>query len=259
MKSGSIPARAGEPHRLAAAGRLPRVYPRACGGTASPRRRQDSPSGLSPRVRGNLRVRRVVGQRRGSIPARAGEPRSRHTPPARDRVYPRACGGTTRRCTSASTRAGLSPRVRGNPQGAQGRERVRGSIPARAGEPDQGGTHDGIDTVYPRACGGTVVGIKPRPSFSGLSPRVRGNPADPVAAHGGAGSIPARAGEPTLHAVEPHKKGVYPRACGGTAPSEYVVRRIRGLSPRVRGNPLVPLAYVVDRGSIPARAGEPIL
>ena len=54
---GSIPACAGEP-RGAAAHQYPgRVYPRVCGGTGQTLLSVVPPSGLSPRVRGNLRPR----------------------------------------------------------------------------------------------------------------------------------------------------------------------------------------------------------
>ena len=53
------------------------------------------------------------------------------------------------------------------------------------------------------------------------------------------------------------QKWVYPRVCGGTA----LVRRTRpperGLSPRVRGNPLAGLLAAAVLRSIPACAGEP--
>ena len=71
---GSIPAHAGEP---AAPWHPPTpswVYPRACGGTAPPRRRMTSPPGLSPRMRGNPDRQRCRCAGQGSIPAHAGEP-----------------------------------------------------------------------------------------------------------------------------------------------------------------------------------------
>ena len=67
---GSIPACAGEP----AVG-LWAVYPRVCGGTIGLTPVQTSPSGLSPRVRGNLLVVCYRQDLRRSIPACAGEPR----------------------------------------------------------------------------------------------------------------------------------------------------------------------------------------
>ena len=71
----------------------------------------------------------------GSIPARAGEPHITQMEEESDKVYPRACGGTQRQQYRRANSAGLSPRVRGNPETPRpngGRSR---SIPARAGEP----------------------------------------------------------------------------------------------------------------------------
>ena len=51
-----------------------RVYPRVCGGTRPTRSLMSSSLGLSPRVRGNLRIARRRGWSVGSIPACAGEP-----------------------------------------------------------------------------------------------------------------------------------------------------------------------------------------
>ena len=45
--------------------------------------------------------------------------------------------------------------------------------------------------------------------------------------------------------------------CGGTSTGSIPFQAERGLSPRVRGNPLVPPVPVVPCGSIPACAGEP--
>ena len=70
-------------------------------------------------------------------------------------------------------------------------------------------------------------------------------------------SIPAHAGEPRQPMQKLHGPAVYPRACGGTKqlPGERPPRP--GLSPRMRGNPLPPLAFTTDARSIPAHAGEP--
>ena len=94
-RAGSIPARAGEPWGRYAGFAQCRVYPRACGGTCSAARGGVALGGLSPRVRGNRR--QVFGWtlRRGSIPARAGEPCYPPTRKAMRAVYPRACGGTS--------------------------------------------------------------------------------------------------------------------------------------------------------------------
>ena len=100
--------------------------------------------------------------------------------------------------------------------------------------------------VYPRVCGGTDVG-----------------PARPSSRHY-LRSIPACAGEPrSIKRAEDRVRSVYPRVCGGTAStcayglsiSEPVYPRVcggtlrtsltrfelnqTGLSPRVRGNPIL--------------------
>ena len=275
----SIPARAGEPWTSSGPAGWSPVYPRACGGTRRVGARGRGGDGLSPRVRGNPNrgVASVVlgrsiparagepampsrprRRRTGSIPARAGEPRICDCNPRTRWVYPRACGGTKSRPARTPSREGLSPRVRGNPQGIRARynrngsiparagepavvseaqEMLNGSIPARAGEPVPGRPKCQPDGVYPRACGGTNPS---RSSFSmrgGLSPRVRGNPPLITAAW-------------TWHRV-------YPRACGGTWSCPSAREPSAGLSPRVRGNlDLAPVSNGNVR-SIPARAGEP--
>ena len=95
-----------------------RVYPRGCGGTAQLRRIAPNSDGLSPRVRGNRYDDAGGLSVAGSIPAGAGEPLQRNRPRRPRGVYPRGCGGTDQACPYPKPRVGLSPRVRGNPQGS---------------------------------------------------------------------------------------------------------------------------------------------
>ena len=196
-------------------------------------------------------------KRIGSIPARAGEPSSARCPCSPLRVYPRACGGTADGGLYRGRVAGLSPRVRGNPPLLASRPDLKGSIPARAGEPActiVGRCHL---QVYPRACGGTADD-RPAPSrVGGLSPRVRGNHRNRVRDASGDGSIPTRAGEPSPPVATISSERVYPRACGGTSPIRPYLPQHEGLSPRVRGNRVARAADEARAGSIPARAGEP--
>ncbi len=172
---GSIPACAGEPlpaYRLALANG---VYPRVCGGTKKPVGHALAPSGLLPRVRGNLSRISDLFMGVGSIPACAGEPLDHLVCAALQRVYPRVCGGTTSASSWLYLGTGLSPRVRGNLRAALKRLLEFGSIPACAGEPSQRALASRRCWVYPRVCGGTHL---PHPLASlalGLSPRVRGN------------------------------------------------------------------------------------
>ena len=75
------------------------------------------------------------------------------------------------------------------------------------------------------------------PPDSGLSPRVRGNPA--------------------LTRVRRPFFKVYPRAYGGTMSTDASLPRSKGLSPRVRGNHMRASACTGAQRSIPARTGEP--
>ena len=113
---------------------------------------------LSPRVRGNHHERCCGNGPRGSIPACAGEPSRLPSDPACTRVYPRVCGGTIVRLRLRPSGWGLSPRVRGNPTRLIRVGHVRGSIPACAGEPV--GIRGAAQqcAVYPRVCGGTILG-----------------------------------------------------------------------------------------------------
>ena len=70
-------------------------------------------------------------------------------------------------------------------------------------------------------------------------------------------SIPACAGEPPGLPALDAGPAVYPRVCGGTSVRTMPACALRGLSPRVRGNPASPTDRLADARSIPACAGEP--
>ena len=153
------------------------------------------------------------------------------------RVYPRVGGETGRSQIAQQDIQGLSPRVRGNLIVTSPAQRLDGSIPARAGEPDSLSASTRSHKVYPRACGGTMLIIGVSVGSMGLSPRGRGNPgANPRRSHAG-GSIPARAGKPRSTVRPDSGRRVYPRACGETLRKHKPKSNAWGLSPRVRGNP----------------------
>ena len=195
-------------------------------------------------MRGNRLRKALRGQRLRSIPARAGEPNRLENNPAFGRVYPRACGGTSRSAGISAAASGLSPRVRGNQSLHQSQGYPPGSIPARAGEPSGCAFLSRRRRVYPRACGGTKVSIQRCPTGAGLSPRVRGN-------------LLGCAPQPLWKSAGHWVQGVYPRACGGTSLVCARHRSRTGLSPRVRGNRRPRSRSGHSRRSIPARAGEP--
>ena len=189
-------------------------------------------------MRGNRNHRRRRRRQPGSIPACAGEPAVNSQ--------------------LASAALGLSPRVRGNRRPCGRRLPDAGSIPACAGEPSSTPPSPATPAVYPRVCGGTgALDVRPV-LLRGLSPRVRGNPANLAEMRRCRRSIPACAGEPH-HCRAPRQcPWVYPRVCGGTEGGCAWRRGWRGLSPRVRGNLNHPAAVVPQPRSIPACAGEPM-
>ena len=178
--------------------------------------------GLSPRMRGNQCICQKVDVLYGSIPARAGEPCWYCRPIGLTTVYPRACGGTWHHTEDQVTDYGLSPRVRGNRRQPETHHKVGGSIPARAGEPLSTRPVRRLREVYPRACGGTGWSHRLPPLIEGLSPRVRGNPDNPLNPLDVFRSIPARAGEPRAGDRAATEWKVYPRACGGTRLSKGI-------------------------------------
>ena len=72
-----------------------------------------------------------------------------------------------------------------------------------------------------------------------------------------AGSIPARAGQPTPHLPKPDAAGVHPRSRGAAPASAPDGNLATGPSPLARGSLPIEHAHQVAKGSIPARAGQP--
>ena len=218
---------------------LSRVYPRVCGGTP-------------------YHPGRVLRQGR-SIPAYAGEPITLVAASNLYRVYPRVCGGTRDAHGSGPFLAGLSPRMRGNHYRAHPRQPHLRSIPAYAGEPQNGRNRYRIHWVYPRVCGGTRCATTTPDGGGGLSPRMRGNRQRIFQAGHRAGSIPAYAGEPRGGRSCLRAYAVYPRVCGGTTAWSNGRVAANGLSPRMRGNPPQSASPSSSSRSIPAYAGEPTM
>ena len=176
---------------------------------------------------------------------------------AKERVYPRACGGTSQQRTVGNPGTGLSPRLRGNrPQILAVGIHPR-FIPAPAGEPPSDSPSGCESEVYPRACGGTAALPSRRMFPIGLSPRLRGNLYVPLGTVRQVRFIPAPAGEPTSWRACWVLSRVYPRACGGTPNVGGQTRPYSGLSPRLRGNGCYELQAKRVNGFIPAPAGEP--
>ena len=188
-RSGSIPAHAGEPPAPAVVvktGLSPRMRGNHMVSGLSPRMR-----GNTSRMRGNLRDRPVVRDLRVGLSPRmrGNRGRSTFTP---IRVYPRACGGSRRKC--ACVDLGSIPAHAGEPQPSAGSRRWTGVYPRACGGTPAGEVRGPRHGVYPRACGGTR--LEHRSLDARVYPRACG------------GTLP--------HYLHSRTDGVYPRACGGT-------------------------------------------
>ena len=213
--------------------------------------------GLSPRGRGNHRAAMEGPDRGRSIPAWAGEPRSRLSLCLGLWVYPRVGGGTLLTRRTPRTIQGLSPRGRGNRAYNGDGLGDFGSIPAWAGEPHYPQPAPGTGRVYPRVGGGTINQARLESRSRGLSPRGRGNLNVPLSDKGNGRSIPAWAGEPCVVDRSAWHLWVYPRVGGGTPGVDMLQELLDGLSPRGRGNQIQAQVPSSRERSIPAWAGEP--
>ena len=254
---GSIPARAGKPDVRRRDVGVGGVYPRTRGETPRSRDVHESPVGLSPHARGNHIYRLQKLAPGGSIPARAGKPVAMSRTACRSRVYPRTRGETRAAQVGTRTSTGLSPHARGNPMAELRTLPHSGSIPARAGKPAAHRRSGGLSRVYPRTRGETEHGVGLVVVDYGLSPHARGNLQLPDWHRSPAGSIPARAGKPSLHGSGKRCTRVYPRTRGETMPYDRLIRWTSGLSPHARGNQLTDTPDAPRERSIPARAGKP--
>ena len=257
VADGSIPARAGQPLVDSQNPHRPQVYPRTRGATSVMALKWALRSGLSPHARGNREHYDRVPPRERSIPARAGQPTCRCTDSRVRGVYPRTRGATLKRVHHASALRGLSPHARGNRRCAGRPSGARGSIPARAGQPESGGSRWAGQWVYPRTRGATQLIATTNVYIEGLSPHARGNRPFRYFAIGRSRSIPARAGQPCSRRRLWNTTAVYPRTRGATSSKLMLTLSPMGLSPHARGNPERELVALGLVGSIPARAGQP--
>ena len=191
-----------------------------------------------------------------SIPACAGEAEQLIHIGHRDRVYPRVRGGSMGLFFVMVRRWGLSPRARGKPPRHCAVGHRIGSIPACAGEAIHPPPPASPPRVYPRVRGGSPR----RPALAcpipGLSPRARGKRIGAADREPSSRSIPACAGEASRPTRRPRSRRVYPRVRGGSFCHAASASCWPGLSPRARGKPQGRNGIFLNRGSIPACAGE---
>ncbi len=236
---------------------LPGVHPRPRGGAELEERLPPPVQGPSPPTRGSRLPRRDPPADPGSIPAHAGEPQESESGTRRAGVHPRPRGGAAGGGWRWSCAEGPSPPTRGSHRRSAHASDARGSIPAHAGEPRAAGGGGRAPRVHPRPRGGAERQTVDPTSKTGPSPPTRGSHARAARRVGGAGSIPAHAGEPSSVGGAGGARWVHPRPRGGAARREDAVVSDPGPSPPTRGSPDALRAVLRAIGSIPAHAGEP--
>ena len=199
----SIPAWAGETFALALARRGMEVYPRVGGG-------------------GKPHLFCWTIQSKRSIPAWAGETQIDWFLASIDTVYPRVGGGNGNRSSAGLAERGLSPRGRGKPAPGLAPAKVKGSIPAWAGETICAKRAPSLPWVYPRVGGGNGAGRAGGRNFHGLSPRGRGKHQAGDIDRRPPRSIPAWAGETQNIITRCVRMTVYPRVGGGNWPASWL-------------------------------------
>ncbi|KFI72985.1 hypothetical protein BMIN_0697 [Bifidobacterium minimum] len=115
LRTGIIPASAGQTDRRACDGRFDSDHPRECGANLLEEETPGRIEGSSPRVRGKPSGMAVWPWSSRIIPASAGQTRPNSTRSRHDTDHPRECGANVNESYTESTGTGSSPRVRGKP------------------------------------------------------------------------------------------------------------------------------------------------
>ncbi len=150
--------------------------------------------------------------------------------------HPRVGGETHRARAGRASSGGPSPLGRGN-HGRTGALALSGrAVPAWAGKPAPRNRSNRLRPGHPRVGGETPSAAIVNPSEPGPSPRGRGNLHASKARPACARAIPAWAGKPLAAGRRLlHRRG-HPRVGGETMERHIAAFRIKGPSPRGRGN-----------------------
>ena len=111
--------------------------------------------------------------------------------------------------------------------------------------------------AYPHVCGATDITYEYYIYIKGLSPRVWGNPCQPVPAVWSDRPIPTCVGQPQRESMAYPVRWAYPHVCGATVSTMTAGLSLVGLSPRVWGNRLWTVAGRQSAGPIPTCVGQP--
>ena len=169
-------------------------HPRACGEHRQYGREPLPCQGSSPRMRGTRSGRHRRPDRRGIIPAHAGNTFGHRTAPTVHGDHPRACGEHHITVQTVMPESGSSPRMRGTRIADDIARVAAGIIPAHAGNTRPPPRRWRRWRDHPRACGEHNTGHHRRTLRTGSSPRMRGTRFGGEQEHRHSGIIPAHAG-----------------------------------------------------------------
>ncbi len=194
--------------------------------------------------------------RRGIIPACAGNSKLCVTFFEQVRDHPRVCGEQETLPFLVATMRGSSPRVRGTADTSGNVQVAVGIIPACAGNSSLSRSRLASSRDHPRVCGEQTFLIDFLRYITGSSPRVRGTDTRCASYYNALGIIPACAGNSAILILNMDRHGDHPRVCGEQ--NGYVGKEvpILGSSPRVRGTGSPYRAYLSIRWDHPRVCGE---
>ena len=151
------------------------------------------------------------------------------------RAHPRGCGEHARTAACYRYHRGSSPRVRGTCRVFPALARMRGLIPAGAGNMPMLRPVVDAYRAHPRGCGEHQKLALSLDSGKGSSPRVRGTFLTHSLSRHIQGLIPAGAGNMVSFTKGMPSSRAHPRGCGEHQVYRQRLNRRRGSSPRVRG------------------------
>ena len=211
--------------------------------------------GSSPLARGLRRLRTLLCDMRGIIPARAGFTITSTRVTLSTTDHPRSRGVYSFCYADTDSMHGSSPLARGLRPAPPRQPSTSRIIPARAGFTRRGHRRRHLLGDHPRSRGVYRSGFPTPPIHPGSSPLARGLPQHPAARSPHAGIIPARAGFTGGPGYCEHHRQDHPRSRGVYQPNPVSLGQNYGSSPLARGLRCIRMAdYTIER-IIPARAG----
>ena len=171
---GIIPAYAGNTLPSTSSTRSSRDHPRVCGEHSPCAVACANCLGSSPRMRGTLHVVPITQDRRGIIPAYAGNTVVSGMLCSRHWDHPRVCGEHLAQALTSTFSVGSSPRMRGTRFPVSLMLSWVGIIPAYAGNTCPPWRCRTSPRDHPRVCGEHRAGEQSRRTCWGSSPRMRG-------------------------------------------------------------------------------------